>query len=77
MFHKLKFMKNNGFGLLGILIALMIIAILMVGGFYASNKNGGEINKIERGREAIKDTENLKVITNQNNNQLLNALNKK
>jgi type II secretory pathway pseudopilin PulG len=70
-------MKNNGFGLLGILIALMIIAILMVGGFYASNKNSGEINKIERGREAIKDAENLKIITNQNNNQLLNALNEK
>jgi type II secretory pathway component PulJ len=70
-------MKNKGFGLLSILIAIMIIAILMVGGFYASNKNSGEINKIERGREAIKDTENLKIITNQNNNQLLNALNEK
>ena len=59
---------KNGYGLIGLLIAVALVGILAVGGFYI-NSSGERKSSIEINRDALKRAEELQKMVEERNRQ--------
>lgn len=62
-------LKNNGFSLIGLIIALVIISFLVFGGFYYNNLKQKQ-SLIETGQDAKRQAEKLNKIVEERNKEI-------